>query len=73
MKTTRIYAGKLFDSESQKLISNRLITIADDSGLILSVEEYSLEDITADKSQDSIDLSHATVLPGFVDAHVHCE
>ncbi|KZV65481.1 hypothetical protein PENSPDRAFT_745071 [Peniophora sp. CONT] len=71
MKTTRIYAGKLFDSEAQILLSNRVITIASDSGLILSVEEYSLDELPVVKSEDTIDLSHATVLPGFVDAHVH--
>ncbi|KZV76357.1 hypothetical protein PENSPDRAFT_747805 [Peniophora sp. CONT] len=71
MRTTRIYAGKLFDSEAQTLLPNRLIIIAPESGLILSVEEYTHNDLPVVKSEDIIDLSHATVLPGFVDAHVH--
>lgn len=72
VKTTRIYAGKLFDPEAQKLLPNRLITIAADSGLILSVEKYASGDVPSEETEDVIDLSNATVLPGLVDTHVHC-
>ncbi|VDC08046.1 unnamed protein product [Peniophora sp. CBMAI 1063] len=70
-KTTRIYAGKLFDSEARILLPNRLITIAVDSGLILSVDVYKLGDVPSEKSEDVIDLSDTTVFPGLVDTHVH--
>ena len=71
-KTKRIYAGKLFDSEAQTLLSNRLITVATDSGLILSVAGYTPGNVPSSESEDVIDLSNATVLPGLVDTHVHC-
>lgn len=70
--TTRIYAGKLFDSETRTLLSARLINVSQDSGLITSVEEYDLEqEIAID--EHVIDLRNATVMPGLVDAHVHCK
>lgn len=72
-KTIRIYAGKLFDSEARTLQSNRLITVDPDSGLILSVDEYSPNALAFTVNENIIDLRHATVLPGFVDVHVHCQ
>ena len=71
-ETTRIYAGKLFDSEAQELLPNRVITIDTDSGLILSVDGFDPEDVPSEESEKFIDLSDATVLPGLVDTHVHC-
>jgi cytosine/adenosine deaminase-related metal-dependent hydrolase len=70
--STRIYAGKLFDSEARTLLPARVISIAQGSGLIESVEEYDPEqEITI--GENTIDLRHATVMPGLVDAHVHCK
>lgn len=74
-----ILAGRLFDSYTGDIVDNRLITVSVDSGLIVSVETFedsaewlsragiNLED------ESTIDLRNQTVLPGFVDAHVHCE
>jgi hypothetical protein len=68
----QIYAGKLFDSESRVLLLNCIISVSIESGLILSVAQFDpFDDINQDDG--SIDLRNATVVPGFVDAHVHCK
>ena len=71
-RTIRIYAGKMFDSEAQTLLSNRLITVSVDLGLILDVEEFDSA-CTVAEDENALDLRQSTVLPGLVDAHVHCE
>ncbi|KAI0962661.1 hypothetical protein AcV7_001455 [Taiwanofungus camphoratus] len=71
--TTKIFAGKLFDPYTLTLLPNRIITVSRESGLILDVQPYSAADeASVDFSGPQIvDLRPATVLPGFVDAHVH--
>ncbi|KAI0079545.1 hypothetical protein K474DRAFT_1591735 [Panus rudis PR-1116 ss-1] len=68
-----IYAGKLFDSEARQLVMNRVVTISPESGLIVDVQPYTLSDLQDVKFDgvNHIDLTSVTVLPGFVDAHVH--
>lgn len=67
----RILAGKLFIPETKSFQTNKVITVNPDSGRIIGVEDY-IEHETALSDIDS-DLSKYTVLPGFVDVHVHCE
>lgn len=69
----KIYAGKIFDSYSCELVSKKLITVSPESGLIQALESYSPRDLQAEdfSDPDTMDLSNQTVLPGFVDAHVH--
>ena len=75
----KIFAGKLYDSQSQRLLPRQLITVSSDTGLILSVGNYNEADeraldvilSTTRDTQDVIDLRKCTVMPGFVDAHVH--
>ncbi|GLB43774.1 putative amidohydrolase family protein [Lyophyllum shimeji] len=74
-----IFAGKLFDSHSRKLVPKQAITIDRDSGTILKVQDVA--DFWAESerrrladngvAEEIVDLMHLTVLPGFVDAHVH--
>ncbi|EKM60544.1 uncharacterized protein PHACADRAFT_189669 [Phanerochaete carnosa HHB-10118-sp] len=72
-----IVAGKLFDSYTGDLVENQLITVSSDLGLILKVDKYEdkkewFEERGIDLKDDStIDLRGQTVLPGFVDTHVH--
>ncbi|EIM92912.1 uncharacterized protein STEHIDRAFT_127652 [Stereum hirsutum FP-91666 SS1] len=81
---TRVYAGKLFDPESLELLENRVITVSETLGLVLDVRtfeeaEYGAETaVWKDKENRgevskvrTVDLRKLTVLPGFVDAHVH--
>ena len=72
---TRILAGKLFDPYSGNILKNRQIFVSQESGLVLNVQEFHEWTIQAMDltSPDIIDLREQTVLPGFVDAHVHCE
>ena len=72
----RILAGKLFDPYSGKLLENKIIAVSPHSGLILSVDSFDPCDHAARSlldGSDIIDLQNYTVLPGFVDAHVHCK
>ena len=73
----KILAGKLFDSYASELVVNRLITVSSDTGLIVRVEPFddSKEGLARAgvdlEDASTIDLRRQTVLPGFVDAHVH--
>lgn len=60
-----VYAGKLFDSESGELVSNRTIHIVD--GRVESVQAgFAKRD-----RQRLVDLRDYTVLPGLMDMHTH--
>ncbi|KAI0803227.1 hypothetical protein BC629DRAFT_1581094 [Irpex lacteus] len=77
LQTKKILAGKLFDSFTGELLENRLIVVSPESGLILEVKEFedSARGLVAAgvdlNTKDAIDLRDRTILPGFVDAHVH--
>ena len=64
-KRVVVRAGHLFDGKSDALVSDVLVAIED--GKIASVTPGG----SAPPGVELIDLSHATVLPGFVDAHTH--
>ena len=74
----QIHAGKLFDPLRRSLVSNQIITIDRDAGIVLDVKSaLEVEDSEIELGQNveitKIDLSHLVVLPGLVDVHVHCE
>jgi imidazolonepropionase-like amidohydrolase len=64
-KKLAIRAGRLIDGKSEKPIDNALIVIEGDK--IISVTAGG----TAPAGVELLDLSKATVLPGFVDTHTH--
>ncbi|WP_323844694.1 amidohydrolase family protein [Microbulbifer magnicolonia] len=64
-EATAIYAGKLFDSESGKLLENRTIHVVD--GRVESVQQgFAKRD-----REKLVDLRNYTVLPGLMDMHTH--
>lgn len=69
-----ILAGKIFDSRARKLLENQVIIIDKELGVILDVinlDEFQREAQRSSEDMEIIDLGQWTLLPGFVDAHVH--
>jgi imidazolonepropionase-like amidohydrolase len=64
-KRLAVRAGRLIDGKSDQLITNAMVVVED--GKIVSVTSGG----TAPAGVEVIDLSHATVLSGFTDAHTH--
>jgi len=62
-----VHAGRLFDGKSDKLIADQTIVINRDR----IVEVGSPDKVKVPPGAEAIDLSHATVLPGLIDAHTH--
>jgi hypothetical protein len=66
---TRLLIDCYFDSEIAKLIRREvLLEVSEHTGLIHRL--YDTDDVG---QQPVIDLRGLTVLPGFVDTHVHCQ
>jgi len=64
-----IHAGKLFDAEKGKMLNDMTVIV---SGNI--IKEISKGFKTPNRLEDKvIDLSNSTVMPGFIDLHVHIE
>src|SRR6266403_4792044 len=62
-----IRAGRLFDTKSPKLVSNQVVLIHGDR----ITEVGPAERVKVPAGAEVVDLSHATVLPGLIDAHTH--
>ena len=62
-----IRAGRLFDGKSEKLAANQVVLI---QGARIA-EVGPAEKVKIPAGAEVIDLSHATVLPGLIDAHTH--
>ncbi len=68
-----ILAGRMFNSRQEVFWENQVITVSKTTGLIVDICPYTPTSFCKrDDSAEVIDLLHLTVLPGFVDAHVHC-
>ncbi|KAG7100221.1 hypothetical protein E1B28_001996 [Marasmius oreades] len=66
----RIIAGKLFNSDTLTFSEQQVIVVDGESGLIIDVHGWSQQD-EDEASIPTVDLRGKTVLPGFVDVHVH--
>lgn len=68
-----ILAGKLFDPYTLTVVENQAIRVSRTTGRVVDVSSFGLDlDLDLD-SDEVIDLRGLTVLPGFVDVHVHRE
>ncbi len=65
VSVTVIKAGKLIDTENGKVLTNQMILIEND--IIKAVGA----NLTIPTGAKVIDLSNATVMPGFIDTHTH--
>jgi imidazolonepropionase-like amidohydrolase len=62
-----IRAGRLFETKTEKLVSNQVVLIRGDR----ITEVGPAERVKVPAGAEVVDLSHATVLPGLIDAHTH--
>jgi len=62
-----IRAGRLFDSRAGRMLTDQLIVVRGDR----IAEVGAMGRVQAPAGARVIDLSHATVLPGLIDAHTH--
>jgi len=62
-----VRAGRLLDGKSEKLAANQVVLIKGDR----IAEVGPAEKVRVPAGAEVIDLSHATVLPGLIDAHTH--
>jgi imidazolonepropionase-like amidohydrolase len=62
---TAIRAGKMFDAKAGKMVENQVILVHDDQ-----IQQVG-SNLPIPQGAKVIDLSKATVMPGFIDAHVH--
>ena len=68
-QNTYIQCGKLIDTKKGKVYSNKTIIVSKDR-----IVEIKNGHVTSTDSVDiTIDLTNATVMPGFIDLHVHIE
>jgi imidazolonepropionase-like amidohydrolase len=63
---TVIHAGKLFDSESGRLLDHPVVVVAGNR-----IESVGAGNVTLPSGTHVIDLGDATLLPGFIDVHTH--
>ncbi|KAJ8507539.1 hypothetical protein ONZ45_g10101 [Pleurotus djamor] len=73
VKTAHIYAGKLFDPITRTIASRQLIEVDESHGRILAVRSFARFPETSQENTNIriIDCRELTILPGFVDVHVH--
>jgi imidazolonepropionase-like amidohydrolase len=65
--TIAIRAGHMFDPRSDQLLPNQVVLIQGDR----IIEAGPASSVSIPSGAKVIDLSHATVLPGLIDGHVH--
>ncbi len=66
-KVVAVRAGRLFDSQSGRLLTNQVVVIRGER----IAEVGPAERVQVPAGAEVIDLSRATVLPGLIDAHTH--
>lgn len=64
-KSTAIRAGRLFDAKNGRMLRDQIILIQDEKIQAVGKE------LAIPAGANVIDLSNATVLPGFIDVHTH--
>ncbi|KAL1658477.1 hypothetical protein GGF50DRAFT_67161 [Schizophyllum commune] len=77
MEVTKLYTNAIFDSVARKLVTDQVITVSTKYGKIIDVKPYNTVLFNTYVEQDEtqgikvLDLRDLTILPGFVDVHVH--
>src|SRR5271169_2007216 len=65
-QTVAVRAGRLFDPASGQMVANQVVIIQGDR-----ITQVGAANTSIPAGAKIIDLSHATVLPGLIDGHVH--
>ena len=66
-QTTAVRAGKLFDPKSGQMLANQVVLVQGER----IVDVGPAASVSIPPGAKMIDLSHATVLPGLIDGHLH--
>lgn len=73
IRELRILVSSLFEPETLAFLHNKTIVVNPATGLIEDVRNQLDGDQYAEEEEAILDLRGLTVLPGFVDTHVHCK
>jgi len=80
VRVYKICTGQVFDPIARVMLPRQVVWVDRESGIVIrvsegagQVEENSMFESEFEMEVTDVDLTNLTVLPGFVDVHVHCK